>query len=35
MKMLRLAGCDQLQGFWYSQPMPIKEIMALRQKRQC
>lgn len=20
MKLLRLAGCDQLQGFWFSQP---------------
>ncbi|MDU1085865.1 MAG: EAL domain-containing protein, partial [Leclercia adecarboxylata] len=35
MKLLRLAGCDQLQGFWYSQPMPIEAIMALRQRRQC
>lgn len=35
MKLLRLAGCDQLQGFWYSQPMPIEAIMALRQQRQC
>ncbi len=23
MKLLRLAGCDQLQGFWFSQPMPM------------
>lgn len=35
MKLLRLAGCDQLQGFWYSQPMPVDSIMQLRQKRQC
>ncbi|WNY87363.1 EAL domain-containing protein [Leclercia adecarboxylata] len=35
MKLLRLAGCDQLQGYWYSQPMPIEAIMALRQQRQC
>jgi FOG: EAL domain len=35
MKLLRLAGCDQLQGFWFSQPMPIEAIMALRQVRQC
>lgn len=35
MKLLRLAGCDQLQGFWFSQPMPIESIMALRQVRRC
>ncbi|MDU3303001.1 MAG: bifunctional diguanylate cyclase/phosphodiesterase, partial [Enterobacter ludwigii] len=35
MKLLRLAGCDQLQGFWFSQPMPIESIRALRQVRQC
>ena len=35
MKLLRLAGCDQLQGFWFSQPMPIEEIIELRQVRQC
>jgi len=31
MKLLRLAGCDQLQGFWFSQPMPIEAIMELRE----
>ncbi|HDR2471080.1 TPA: EAL domain-containing protein [Enterobacter soli] len=35
MKLLRLAGCDQLQGFWFSQPMPIEAIIELRQVRQC
>ena len=35
MKLLRLAGCDQLQGFLYSQPMPIAAIMTLRQQRLC
>ncbi|MNB76425.1 Cyclic di-GMP phosphodiesterase Gmr [compost metagenome] len=35
MKLLRLAGCDQLQGFWYSQPLPIEALMALRQQRHC
>jgi EAL domain-containing protein (putative c-di-GMP-specific phosphodiesterase class I) len=35
MKLLRLAGCDQLQGFWYSQPMPVDSIMQLRQQRHC
>jgi diguanylate cyclase (GGDEF)-like protein len=35
MKLLRLAGCDQLQGFWFSQPMPIESIKALRKVRRC
>lgn len=35
MKLLRLAGCDQLQGFWFSQPMPVEALRALRQVRQC
>ncbi|MCU6671430.1 bifunctional diguanylate cyclase/phosphodiesterase [Enterobacteriaceae bacterium H4N4] len=35
MKLLRLAGCDQLQGFWYSQPLPIEALKALRQQRHC
>lgn len=35
MKLLRLAGCDQLQGFWFSQPMPIESIRALRKVRRC
>lgn len=35
MKLLRLAGCDQLQGFWFSQPMPIESIRALHQVRRC
>lgn len=35
MKLLRLAGCDQLQGFWFSQPMPIESIRELHQIRQC
>ncbi|MNY36114.1 Cyclic di-GMP phosphodiesterase YahA [compost metagenome] len=33
MKLLRLAGCDQLQGFWFSQPMPIEAIIELRKVR--
>jgi len=28
MQLLRLAGCDRLQGFWFSQPMPIEAISA-------
>lgn len=35
MKLLRLAGCDQLQGFWFSQPMPIEAIIELRKVRYC
>jgi len=34
MKLLRLAGCDQLQGYWYGRPMPIDAITQLRQQRQ-
>jgi periplasmic sensor diguanylate cyclase/phosphodiesterase len=33
MQLLRLAGCDRLQGFWFSQPMPIEAISAGRQAR--
>lgn len=29
MKLLRLAGCDQLQGYYFSEPMPIKDILQL------
>jgi periplasmic sensor diguanylate cyclase/phosphodiesterase len=35
MKLLRLAGCDQLQGFWFSEPMPMASLLQLRQQRQC
>ncbi|MGU3522897.1 EAL domain-containing protein [Enterobacteriaceae bacterium C23F] len=35
MKLLRLAGCDQLQGFWFSEPMPIASLLQLRQQRHC
>lgn len=35
MKLLRLAGCDQLQGFYFSEPMPLSSLLALRhQQRQ-
>lgn len=34
MKMLRLAGCDQLQGYWFSEPMPLEDILHLRHQRQ-
>jgi len=34
MKMLRLAGCDQLQGYWFSEPMPLEDILHLRRQRQ-
>jgi len=26
MKLLRLAGCDRLQGFFFSVPMPIDAL---------
>lgn len=32
MKLLRLAGCDQLQGYWFSEPMPIEDLRNLRQQ---
>lgn len=35
MKLLRLAGCDQLQGFLFSEPMPITSLLQLRQQRHC
>lgn len=33
-RMLRLAGCDQLQGYWFSEPMPIDDILQMRKQRQ-
>lgn len=33
MKLLRLAGCDQLQGYYFSEPMPLNDILQLRLKR--
>lgn len=33
-KMLRLAGCDQLQGYWFSEPLPLDDILHLRHLRQ-
>lgn len=33
MKLLRLAGCDRLQGFYFSQPQPISVLMPLRKQR--
>ncbi|ADO48510.1 putative bifunctional diguanylate cyclase/phosphodiesterase [[Enterobacter] lignolyticus] len=35
MKLLRLAGCDQLQGFLFSEPMPLASLLQIRQQRQC
>ena len=34
MKLLRLAGCDRLQGFFFSAPMPIDALLQHRQRRQ-
>jgi len=34
MKLLRLAGCDRLQGFFFSAPMPIDALRQHRQRRQ-
>lgn len=34
MKLLRLAGCDRLQGYFFSQPMPIDALRQHRQRRQ-
>ncbi len=33
MKLLRLAGCDQLQGYFFSEPMPLAHILTLRQQQ--
>ena len=30
-KLLRLAGCDQLQGYFFSEPMPLDNILQMRQ----
>ncbi|MGP3592018.1 bifunctional diguanylate cyclase/phosphodiesterase [Vagococcus sp. WN89Y] len=31
MRQLRLAGCDQLQGYYFSEPKPLHEILKRRQ----
>ncbi|QJT80568.1 bifunctional diguanylate cyclase/phosphodiesterase [Kosakonia sp. MUSA4] len=33
MKLLTLAGCDQLQGYYFSEPMPLHDILQLRLQR--
>ena len=30
-KLLRLAGCDQLQGYFFSEPMPLNNMLQMRQ----
>ena len=34
MELLQRAGCDRLQGFWFSQPMPIEGVIASRRVKQ-
>ena len=34
MKLLRLAGCDRLQGYFFGAPMPIDALRQHRQRRQ-
>nr|HBY1222034.1 EAL domain-containing protein [Klebsiella aerogenes] len=31
--LLRRAGCDRLQGYYFSQPMPIDSLLQLRQQQ--
>lgn len=31
--LLRAAGCDRLQGFYFSEPMPITSLLQLRQQQ--
>lgn len=31
MRQLRLAGCDQLQGYYFSEPKPLQQILQRRQ----
>ena len=32
-RLLRQAGCDALQGYYFSQPMPIEALLRLRRER--
>jgi predicted signal transduction protein with EAL and GGDEF domain len=32
-KLLRLAGCDQLQGYFFSEPMPLEHILEMRHQQ--
>ena len=31
--LLRRAGCDRLQGFYFSKPMPIADLLQRRQQQ--
>jgi diguanylate cyclase (GGDEF)-like protein len=33
MKLLRLAGCDQLQGYFFSEPKPLAHILNMHQQQ--
>jgi diguanylate cyclase (GGDEF)-like protein len=34
LKLLCLAGCDRLQGYFFSQPVPLDAVLLLRQRHQ-
>jgi EAL domain-containing protein (putative c-di-GMP-specific phosphodiesterase class I) len=34
MALLRDAGCDQLQGFYFSAPMPLERLLQQHHQRQ-